>query len=501
MGIDYNSAAQALKNLFIFADSPQAFATVRSLIEWPAFRAMSGTGANRTTSVTVFYSMPAGGCLPYGHCLSNWSVFGVNIVPIPGKSIMEFLSAESSLTGYFKSVGSDYAISAVRFEETFESLFCALVLLGFRRSAISKFSEADVAKHDLERYETRRKRKSEQDARTDRREEQGYGMPDAVYAEQRRQQVEREIWAQWVRIREEMRYEFEDKWAARTRADAQKARSEAAKQRAWETWSAQNGEQWTNPKWDDTAWSDYWQSWYTDDDEEEGSGGHRRTGAKGGSSSAGASRGWNQQDSQEYWDWVGRGTDTGSAGRGSDAHKSSWWANGAEYGQSSRSGGGGGGSTGWGNANNQAWSGYQRGYRYEYDEQRDAKKKESGRGKGPQGQSQSSQGGRNSWKGAWNGNGKYGRNGRQQNTSGRASSSSSAESTVDLYGVLGITSGANRTEIKKAYRRQAMEHHPDHNPDRLEEAHVKIKQIVVAWTVLKDDSSRKKYDMYGVSGL
>ncbi len=66
----------------------------------------------------------------------------------------------------------------------------------------------------------------------------------------------------------------------------------------------------------------------------------------------------------------------------------------------------------------------------------------------------------------------------------------------DLYSVLGLSKGADKADIKKAYRKLAMKYHPDRNPGD-EEAERKFKEINAAYDVLKDDEKRAAYDQYG----
>lgn len=70
----------------------------------------------------------------------------------------------------------------------------------------------------------------------------------------------------------------------------------------------------------------------------------------------------------------------------------------------------------------------------------------------------------------------------------------------DYYDVLGVKKDANADEIKKAYRKKAMELHPDRNPDD-PTAETKFKEAAEAFDVLKDDNKRARYDRYGHSGL
>ncbi|KAI0454047.1 DnaJ domain-containing protein [Xylaria acuta] len=65
---------------------------------------------------------------------------------------------------------------------------------------------------------------------------------------------------------------------------------------------------------------------------------------------------------------------------------------------------------------------------------------------------------------------------------------------TDHYVVLGIQQTATTAEITAAYRRLAMIHHPDKNPDNVDEATERFKKIHQAYEVLSDDSKRRQYD-------
>jgi molecular chaperone DnaJ len=70
----------------------------------------------------------------------------------------------------------------------------------------------------------------------------------------------------------------------------------------------------------------------------------------------------------------------------------------------------------------------------------------------------------------------------------------------DYYEVLGVPREASAEEIKKAYRRLAMQHHPDRNQgDKVAEA--KFKELSEAYEVLSDADKRHQYDQYGHEGL
>jgi len=72
--------------------------------------------------------------------------------------------------------------------------------------------------------------------------------------------------------------------------------------------------------------------------------------------------------------------------------------------------------------------------------------------------------------------------------------------TKDYYGVLGIPRNASDGEIKKAYRKLAMQYHPDRNSGKEEWANEKFKEINEAYGVLGDPQKRKQYDQFGTVG-
>ena len=63
----------------------------------------------------------------------------------------------------------------------------------------------------------------------------------------------------------------------------------------------------------------------------------------------------------------------------------------------------------------------------------------------------------------------------------------------DYYKILGVGKDANDHEIKKAYRKLAITHHPDKNPDDVEAAE-KFKEIGEAYETLNDSEKRTRYD-------
>lgn len=70
----------------------------------------------------------------------------------------------------------------------------------------------------------------------------------------------------------------------------------------------------------------------------------------------------------------------------------------------------------------------------------------------------------------------------------------------DYYEVLGVSKNATADELKKAYRKKAIQYHPDKNPGD-KEAEEKFKEAAEAYEVLSDEDKRARYDQFGHAGL
>lgn len=70
----------------------------------------------------------------------------------------------------------------------------------------------------------------------------------------------------------------------------------------------------------------------------------------------------------------------------------------------------------------------------------------------------------------------------------------------DYYEVLGVSRDVNEADLKKAYRRHAMKHHPDRNQNN-PESEAKFKEAKEAYDVLSDAQKRAAYDQYGHAGV
>jgi molecular chaperone DnaJ len=70
----------------------------------------------------------------------------------------------------------------------------------------------------------------------------------------------------------------------------------------------------------------------------------------------------------------------------------------------------------------------------------------------------------------------------------------------DYYEVLGVQKGASKDDIKKAYRKLAIQYHPDKNPGN-KEAEEKFKEATEAYEVLSDDQKKAAYDQFGFAGV
>ncbi len=70
----------------------------------------------------------------------------------------------------------------------------------------------------------------------------------------------------------------------------------------------------------------------------------------------------------------------------------------------------------------------------------------------------------------------------------------------DYYKILGVEKSASGDDIKKAYRKLALKHHPDKNPNN-KQAEERFKKISEAYAVLSDPEKRKQYDNFGSEGF
>ncbi len=70
----------------------------------------------------------------------------------------------------------------------------------------------------------------------------------------------------------------------------------------------------------------------------------------------------------------------------------------------------------------------------------------------------------------------------------------------DYYEILGVNKDATKEDLKKAYRKLAMQFHPDRNPDN-KDAEEKFKEAAEAYEVLSDDDKRARYDRFGHEGV
>jgi molecular chaperone DnaJ len=76
-----------------------------------------------------------------------------------------------------------------------------------------------------------------------------------------------------------------------------------------------------------------------------------------------------------------------------------------------------------------------------------------------------------------------------------------ASTQQDYYEILGVERDASGDQIKSAYRKLALKHHPDRNPENKHEAEESFRQATEAYSVLSDPQKRQVYDRFGHAGL
>ena len=67
-------------------------------------------------------------------------------------------------------------------------------------------------------------------------------------------------------------------------------------------------------------------------------------------------------------------------------------------------------------------------------------------------------------------------------------------SSKDYYNILGVNADASAEDIKKAFRRLALQYHPDRNPGNIAEAEAKFKEVNEAYEILGNEELRWRYD-------
>lgn len=474
-------AAKGMKNLYVLVDSVQGYAAVRSFLDWEAFRSASGEGMNRTTRATVLYALPTAASLPDSTRQGEWAMWGINVVPVVGQSLIEYLRGG----GLWSAVGggprdqSAGALACVTELYEAERLFSELCAKGVQRERFCMYTEhrvmneVEVFNGDEISFAGTHTNPKSYTGTSDQTEcpSRPFGMPDDVFQYVQRQCIEDQIWRAWVHIREPMREEFERRWdhgRAGSRSEREKTAAAAEKKQAWESWFMRNKDAWnSNNVWDDVSWGAYWQGWKTEQDKWGAAWGEKT--AKNPWAAGGSA--WNQQKSQEFWDQAYGG------GAGGPNYASSS----DRYGDSSGS---------WGASSTHSDP---RGYRYTYEEPPGDNSSYS---------SASSSGGRQQ---AWrNANEKSYTNSAGRSKKSRVGGGGRGEygftgfnsSSSDFYTILDVNSDATGPEIKKAYRKAALANHPDLNPGP--GSTERMQAVVVAYMTLKDAAKRQQYDRYGM---
>lgn len=481
------------RRLHAFADCPQGFAFIVSLLEWDSFKAASGSGANRKTEVYVVYSMGTPASLPYPNRISNWAMYGFNIVPIVGQHLASYVGAGDEASAAAMRYGmngrdlDEAALACVADQATAEKLYISMAWKGMTRQAFHSFSQENVvsaSKAFAVLFKNPQKTifRVVPQSKSRAPPKRPPGMSVEMFEDSERRRIEDQIWRKWVSIRDAMRQEFERSWerSHSNKWNRAQRQDQAEKNQAWASWFAHNTSAWKQQKWDDVRWGSYWNTWSKEQgnwtgDSATGSASWGRNGSWGSSNawrSASASNGWSQSTSQEYW----------NAGSGGSSSSGEY----AEYDRYADANGS------WGSSSSNSGP-QERGYRYEYQDNG------SSYGSSSSSSSWKNQSSRQGWSG-WNRN-QNGRSGYSGNSRAGGYGSNYAPSGsrgVDFYDVLGVSQKASRAEIKAAYRKKAFELHPDVHPELGAEGTARMKEVVVAYMTLKDSSKRSEYDRYGI---
>ncbi|KAA8490864.1 Chaperone protein DnaJ [Porphyridium purpureum] len=489
MGVGLDVAWLTQKaNALLLADNLQGMAAITSLLQWNTFRAAAGQGVIRSTSVRVLYEADSLMAVPYAGLFRELMIYGVRFDALVrprhrgGEQLHPHQPGSSAMSRFLRNADSSKRSAAELAQQLIgqqgiEALANATRAVSFAvRDAVAREWHEALMMLALSGSESRTV--SQERVAADCSDElfelsdmwdNASGTVGATSGPEDDFVFERRVWQAWCDIREEMRVEFEKKWAAGARKDWRTSYSEHMKNQAWASWFASNSDRWTDFRWDDSAWKTYWSAWSSESRRESSNPGGRHAYASQ-DSAYGAREWWrsNTWGQNPNSDWSNH-THTNS-GRSSyhDTYSS------------------GGGSWGAGSA-----SDYQAGgYRYDWDPY--ASRAYEGRaGYGQKGGSSAGGGGsRQSQSNNYN----------RQSYAGRGSSASGAGGSFDFYGVLGLQNGASAKEIKSAYRQMAMKYHPDRNMGN-KAAEETMKKITLAYTVLKKSSTRSRYDSYGAAGI
>ncbi|KAK0630567.1 putative DnaJ protein like protein xdj1 [Bombardia bombarda] len=85
---------------------------------------------------------------------------------------------------------------------------------------------------------------------------------------------------------------------------------------------------------------------------------------------------------------------------------------------------------------------------------------------------------------------------------GSSSRSPNGDAELDLYELLGVEKTASAAEIKKAYRKLALQHHPDKVPEEMRaESEAKFKAVTQAYEILREEDKRDMYDKHGMAAF